>query len=116
MQRRIAVVALVVVGVILVAAGPSVADHRYGRGSVELFIGGPPIVVAPPYGYRPTPYVVYPAPPVVYQRPPVVVAPPVVYEAPPVVPPPVWYYCQSYGAYYSNVPSCPEGWLLIPGR
>ena len=25
-----------------------------------------------------------------------------------------WYYCQSYGAYYPNVTSCPEAWLPVP--
>jgi len=32
-------------------------------------------------------------------------------------PPPstYWYYCQSYGAYYPTVPSCPEAWVPVPG-
>ena len=26
----------------------------------------------------------------------------------------VWYYCPSYGAYYPDVTSCPEAWVLVP--
>ena len=26
----------------------------------------------------------------------------------------VWYYCQSYGAYYPSVQYCPEGWMPVP--
>ena len=29
-------------------------------------------------------------------------------------PPTYWYYCPSYGAYYPNVPSCPEPWVPVP--
>ena len=29
-------------------------------------------------------------------------------------PPTYWYYCRSYGAYYPNVPSCPEPWVPVP--
>jgi hypothetical protein len=28
--------------------------------------------------------------------------------------PTYWYYCQSYGAYYPSVTSCPEGWVPVP--
>lgn len=45
------------------------------------------------------------------------VYPPVV-EAPPVYTQPTtggyWYYCQSAGAYYPTVPSCPEPWVPVP--
>ena len=34
--------------------------------------------------------------------------------APP--PPSFWYFCRSYGAYYPNVPSCPEPWVAVPTR
>jgi len=27
-----------------------------------------------------------------------------------------WYYCQSAGAYYPAVPSCPEPWVPVPPR
>jgi hypothetical protein len=36
-----------------------------------------------------------------------------VYTAPP-PPPSYWYYCPAYGAYYPDVPSCPEPWVLVP--
>jgi hypothetical protein len=41
-------------------------------------------------------------------RPPVVVAP--------VIAPPnnLWYYCESYRAYYPRINYCPEGWRVIP--
>jgi hypothetical protein len=29
-------------------------------------------------------------------------------------PPAYWYYCPSYGAYYPNVASCPEPWVPVP--
>ena len=33
------------------------------------------------------------------------------------VPPPgYWYYCESAGAYYPSVETCPEPWLQIPPR
>lgn len=35
-----------------------------------------------------------------------------IYSAPP--PAAYWYYCPAYGAYYPNVPSCPEPWVLVP--
>jgi hypothetical protein len=35
-----------------------------------------------------------------------------VYTAPP--PPSYWYYCPAYGAYYPDVPSCPEPWIPVP--
>lgn len=28
--------------------------------------------------------------------------------------PAYWYYCQSYGAYYPNVTTCPEAWVPVP--
>jgi len=54
---------------------------------------------------------------------PFVFAPGFVYEPPVVIPPQpeyvpgsdgYWYYCQSAGAYYPNVPSCPEPWIPVP--
>jgi hypothetical protein len=36
-----------------------------------------------------------------------------VYTAPP-PPQSYWYYCPAYGAYYPDVPSCPEPWVLVP--
>ena len=37
-----------------------------------------------------------------------------VYTAPPPPPQSYWYYCPSYGAYYPDVLSCPESWVLVP--
>lgn len=44
-------------------------------------------------------------------------APPPVVVAPPPVRPPerLWYYCESYRAYYPQVQYCPEGWRAVPG-
>lgn len=38
--------------------------------------------------------------------------PPAVMIAPP--PQRLWYYCESYRAYYPNVSYCPEGWRTVP--
>lgn len=43
-----------------------------------------------------------------------VIAAPVVVVPPPRPPGQMWYYCDSYRAYYPNVPYCPEGWRAIP--
>jgi hypothetical protein len=37
------------------------------------------------------------------------------YTYPPAAPS-YWYYCQSYGAYYPTVPSCPEAWVPVPAQ
>lgn len=47
-------------------------------------------------------------------------SPPPVVVAPVVAPPPprpqrLWYYCESYRAYYPTVNYCPEGWVTVPG-
>jgi hypothetical protein len=31
-------------------------------------------------------------------------------------PPSYWYYCESAGAYYPSVPTCPEPWVKVPPR
>ena len=65
------------------------------------------------YGYPVYPAPVYPAP--VYA--PYVEEPPVYIErdrAP--APSGWWYYCESAGAYYPDVPSCPEPWTKVPPR
>ena len=106
------VIAFTALAAILFAPGPSTADgrhhhrhrhhhghhhrhdhgwhhrHHHHHGGVRLFIGVPP-----------HPHVVY-QPPRVYRP----------------APPPVWHYCESYGAYYPSVPMCPEGWVLVPAR
>lgn len=40
-------------------------------------------------------------------------AAPSVYSAPAQ---PYWYYCQSAGGYYPDVPSCPEPWVPVPAQ
>jgi len=30
--------------------------------------------------------------------------------------PSYWYYCESAGAYYPSVPTCPEPWVKVPPR
>jgi hypothetical protein len=66
----------------------------HGRG----FVGVAPFFVGPAYtyGWAYAPGNVY--------APPVDVAPP----------PSYWYYCPSVGAYYPDVPACPEPWVPVP--
>jgi hypothetical protein len=62
------------------------------------FIGVSPFIWAPGYVY----------------------APPVYVDPGPVYVDPgsngYWYYCQSLGGYYPNVPSCPEPWVTVPAN
>jgi hypothetical protein len=41
---------------------------------------------------------------------------PVYIEREPAASPSYWYYCESAGAYYPSVASCPEPWLKVPPR
>ena len=66
----------------------------YGR----AFVGVTPFVVGPAYAYG------YAAAPVETYEPPVYTAPP----------PSYWYYCQSAGGYYPDVPACAEPWVPVP--
>ena len=76
------------------------AGHREVRGGGQgrLFVGVTPFVVGPayPYGWAYDPGYAYSPP---------------VYSAPT---PSYWYYCRSAGAYYPDVPSCPEAWIPVP--
>lgn len=68
--------------------------HRWG--GPRVFIGIGPSVTwgqASVYGGYPAPAYGYTLPPPTY-----------------------WYFCPSYGAYYPNVPSCPEPWVPVPTR
>ena len=68
--------------------------HRWG--GPRVFIGvGPSVTWGPSYvfGGYPAPTYAYTPPPQTY-----------------------WYFCPSYGAYYPNVPSCPEPWVPVPAR
>ena len=69
--------------------------HRGGRGTV--FLGVAPLVVGPAYAYCYDPGYVHSPPE---------------YSAPP----PTYYYCPSAGAYYPDVPSCPEPWVPVPAQ
>jgi hypothetical protein len=109
-MRKPALVGLLVIAVMLLAAGPSQAWHHW-RGGV--FVGvGPGYWWGYPYWYPPPYY----APPVVVEEPPVYIerelAPP---PAPPAEPA-YWYYCGSAKAYYPSVDKCPEAWVKVPAR
>jgi len=73
-------------------------QHSYGPAwgalGLGLAVGGIMLAIETP---RPPPVVVMP------------MAPPVVRP-----PQPLWYYCQSYQAYYPYVQQCPEGWRAVP--
>ena len=119
-MRKFASIALVGLAIVLAVASPGLAEPRHGgghgggfaRGHFEShghfvaprrfeghhgFVGphhfvrrGPFIGVAPFFS----------------------VYPPVgVYAAPA----PTYWYCPSYGAYYPDVPSCPEPWVPVGG-
>jgi len=113
-------VAIALASVLLFAAAPSKAWSGHGHGNfghsnfhgshgTRVVVGfgptfwwGPGFWWGPPYAY---------APPVV------VLNPPPVYVAP--APAPAngfWYYCQSAGAYYPNVATCPEPWVQVLPR
>lgn len=72
--------------------------HRFeGRHFDRRFHGG--VIIGAPFYWPP----VYP-----YYDPPAYT-----YPAPA---PSYWYFCQSYGAYYPNVQSCPEAWVPVPAQ
>lgn len=94
---------------------PALADH-HGHGR---YYYGPPVVHHHHHAHRVAPLawvlggialgsaLVAIAPP----RP--VVATTAVVVAPPPLPARTAWFCQSYQAYYPNVPYCPEGWQVI---
>ena|SRR5947207_2675157 len=68
--------------------------HWHQWGGPRVFIGvGPSVTWGPGYVYGG-----YPAPASAY------------------TPTTYWYFCPSYGAYYPNVPTCPEPWVPAPAR
>ena len=80
---------------------PGFAPHRhFSRGGV--FIGVAPFVVGGAIAYG-APY--YYEPGYAYSEP--------AYSAPA---PSYWYYCQSAGGYYPDVPSCAEPWVPVPAQ
>lgn len=68
--------------------------HRWGGPRVFIAVG-PSVTRGPAYVYGG-----YSAPAYAYTPP----------------PPTYWYFCPSYGAYYPNVPSCPEPWVPVLTR
>ena len=125
-MKKLAVAALIVIGAALIGVGVSDADGRHFRGGhhhgghvhTRFFVGiGPYWGPYPYWYYPPAPYVVYTPPPVVVQR----SEPVYIQQGPWLNPAPepqaqFWYYCQSAGAYYPNVASCPEEWVKVPPR
>ena len=80
---------------------PGFAPHRhFSRGGV--FVGVAPFVVGGAIAYG-APY--YYDPGYAYSEP--------AYSAPA---PAYWYYCQSAGGYYPDVPSCAEPWVPVPAQ
>jgi hypothetical protein len=57
-------------------------------------------------------------PPPYYEPRVVIQQPPVYIERQPEQPPTAgyWYYCESAGAYYPSVSTCPEAWIRVPPR
>ncbi len=112
-MKKVASIALVaVIAIVLAATAPSQAAGREGHGSP----GGRPIGHFE--GHRGPggrhdfdrgrhPRVFIGVGPAFYWGPAYAYAPP---------PPAYWYYCPSYGAYYPNVPSCPEAWVPVPAE
>ena len=120
-MRRIAPgLALAGVLCVLLGVAPGRASahgwgHRYGGWG-----WGPRVIVAPGWGWGgywgPRSYA-YPCPPAYGYGYPLIgrEAPTPLYIERPS--PPVegyWYYCESAGAYYPRVPSCPEPWVKVP--
>src|SRR6266536_3004656 len=110
-MKKLACALAVALGLMLAATVPSEAhdgdwrghDRRFEErrdvhrwGGPRVFIGiGPSVTWDSAYAYS-----AYPAPGYGY------IAPPPTY----------WYFCPSYGAYYPDVPSCPEPWVPVPTR
>lgn len=91
------------------AVRPGFAPHRhFNRGGV--FVGVAPFVIGGAIAYGAAPYYAYGAAPYYYD-PGYVAAP--AYSAPV---PSYWYYCPSAGAYYPDVPACPEPWVPVPSQ
>jgi hypothetical protein len=136
-------IALVVASLVLTSAGVSQAQPNAGRGHAApggaQFAGRPAMQAHPGFAVRPgvpanrfasrpgfvpgrhfhrggvfvgvAPFVVGGA--IAYGAAPYYYDPGYAYSAPA---PSYWYYCQSYGAYYPDVPSCPEAWVPVPAQ
>jgi len=139
-SRPTAVAAALTIGVALLGAAPSRADHwhrgrpwhhghvhyGYHYGYRHGYRLAPRVVigVGPAFGYVPGPWwgppgwygpAPYYFPPSYYPSPPpVVLQPPPVYIERSEPAPPAWYYCPSAKAYYPTAPTCPEPWVEVP--
>jgi hypothetical protein len=82
--------------------GPPPPGHHFDHGHV--IVRGGPFWWGPPY----YPYWFYPGS--AYYPPPVPPVPPEYIQQ---APPGYWYYCESAGAYYPTVQTCPEPWVLV---
>ena len=85
------------------AARPGFAPHRQFHRDGGVFIGVAPFVVGGAIALGAAPY--YYDPGYAYSAP--------AYSAPA---PSYYYYCQSAGAYYPDVPSCAEPWVPVPAQ
>lgn len=104
-MKKVAMVAVLAVGLLAVSGAPSFAWwHRGWWGPPYWYYAPPPVVVAP------GPVVVTPAP--------VIESPPVYAQQEPAEAPTqgYWYFCPSSKAYYPNVQSCTEAWVKVPPR
>src|SRR5205823_14616107 len=88
------------------AAVPRPQPFVFGRQHLHrgfpgrAFVGVTPFVVGPAFAYG------WASAPVQSYEPPVYAAPP----------PSYWYYCQSAGGYYPDVPACAEPWVPVPSQ
>ena len=117
-MKTIKMIGLALVASTLIAAASAEAHgnggwggHRHGYSQgVRAFVGVPgPIFYYSPYTYTYNPYPTT----VVIQQPtqPVQAPAPVIQPSPQVQ---YWYFCESANGYYPSVPSCQEGWKMIP--
>jgi hypothetical protein len=105
--------------VLLLAAVPSRAGAHGWHGHGWHRHHAPRVVVGIGSGFWWGPSPRWYAPPPVHVVPPrlIVREPPVYIERAPASPSAsYWYYCESAGAYYPNVPTCPEPWVKVPPR
>jgi hypothetical protein len=80
------------------AIRPGFAPHRHFHRGGGVFVGVAPFVVGGAIAYGAAPYYYDPG---------------YAYSAPA---PSYYYYCQSAGAYYPDVPSCAEPWVPVPAQ
>jgi hypothetical protein len=119
MKRAFFVVSLLAAAFLLAAVPSEARAHGWhGHRGHGHHRHAPRVVVRFGPGFWWGPPAVWYSPPPVYVRPPRVIVeePPVYVERAPASSFSYWYYCQSAGAYYPSVPSCPEPWVKVPPR